>query len=86
MKRKVSFLMFVLILLSCLAPSVCAVSDSRTNVFSDAVSYTCTLDEVTGKIVVSGTVNHDVMTKYPGYKILLYSVAPGEYVEDVINE
>lgn len=86
MKRKISLLMFILILLSCLAPLVCAVSDSRTNVFSDAVSYTCTLDEVTGKIVVSGTVNHDVMTKYPGYKIQLYSVAPGEYVEDVIND
>ena len=85
MKRTVSIFLLILILFAAVAPSVSA-AGRADQLFGDAVSYTCVLDESTGKIVVEGTVNHDVMIKYSGYKIRLYAVAPGEQVQDVVND
>lgn len=83
MKRSLLLLLAILITAMNVAPSVYAFD---SNEFAGAISYTCTLDESTGKIIVDGTVHHDVMMKYPSYKIRLYAIAPGEQLEDVIND
>ena len=62
MKRSFLILTAILITVAYIAPSAHAFDSDE---FSNAVSYTCTLDEATGKIVVDGTVHHDVMMKYP---------------------
>ena len=83
MKRSFLILTAILITVAYIAPSAHAFDSDE---FSNAVSYTCTLDEATGKIVVDGTVHHDVMMKYPSYKIRLYAIAPGERLDDVISD
>lgn len=79
----------ILILLSLVASTAVAsdVDDTKNTeaAFADAVSYTCEVDDSTGKIVVEGTVNHDVMIKYADYTIRLYAIAPGQKADEVIN-
>ena len=88
MKKTVSFILLIVIMLLAVVPSVASdtqISASDDNLFADAVSYTCIYDEKSGKIKIDGSVNHDITLKYPDYELRVYMIAPGESAENVIN-
>lgn len=89
MKRAISLFLTILILLS-LAASFAYAEGSESirgteAALANAVSYSCDVDNATGKIIVNGTVNHDVMIKYADYTIKLYAIAPGADARETID-
>ena len=87
MKRLLAFLACVIILSGSLFPSVYAAADilSADKDFFGTVSYTCSYDSKNDQIIISGTVQHDIMTGYSDHTISVYSIAPGSTYDEAVN-
>ena len=48
------------------------------------ITYTCQYDENTAKILIQGTVHHDIMIQYKGAFLDVYVIAPGQTVEEAV--
>ena len=88
MKKMISFLLSIIIMLLATVPSVASDLEqplAEEHSFSDAVTYSCIYDEKSGKIKIDGSVDHDITLKYPDYELRVYMIPPGESAENVIN-
>lgn len=91
MKKAITFLLLISILLMCHMPLLSATEPSEDHATYEQLSqhsimYSCVYDAENKKIVVSGTVNHDVMITHGDFTILLYRILPGESVSDVMDD
>ncbi len=75
------------VLFGVLAPCCYAsdTTDSRKNVFENAVSFSCNYDGESNKIIIDGTVSYDVMINYEDYFIHVVSLLPGEAEASVLE-
>lgn len=91
MKKIISFLLCIIILLMCNMPILSAMElgeDRATyqQLSEHSIVYSCVYDPENAKIIVSGTVNHDVMITHSDFTIHLYRILPGESVSDVMED
>ena len=88
MKRLIALLLCVIMLTSSVAPSVFAV-DSEEEAKEDilgTLSYTCTHDVANDQVIISGTVDHDIMTGHGDHTISVYAIPSHSTYEDVVND
>ena len=52
--------------------------------YENSITYTCQYDEKTSKILISGTVPHDVMIEYKEYFLDVYVITPGQTVQEAV--
>ncbi len=80
MKRKICFVMSVIMIFIILAPCAYA-QDTQDNqsipVLENAVYFTCTYSADTSRVIIDGTVNHDMMISHKDYTIRIFSILPG---------
>ena len=50
------------------------------------MTYSCVYDSKKGKIMINGTVSHEVFIKYRGYSIKLYKISPDQNVGEVLSD
>ena len=88
MKRLIALLICIFILTAFVAPSVSASESEKSegNDFFGALSYTCNYDVTSDQIIISGTVDHNIMTRYEGYTISVYAIPMGITYEEVISD
>lgn len=90
MKRIVAFLLCFMTVLMCCMPILSATESDRENTAypqlrEHSMMYSCSYDPENAKVIVSGTVNHDVMITHSNFMIQLYRILPGETVETVME-
>lgn len=80
MKKTITLLLCIAVLFGVLAPLCYADEpvDSRKYVFRNAVSFTCNYDAESNKVIIDGTVSHDIMINYEDYFIHVVALLPGE--------
>lgn len=93
-KKALSLLLVMAMLMNMFALCVFAAEASTTAPYqteydietSDAIGEIsfCRYNAARSTVTISGTINHDIMVKYSGYKIALYRVPVGKTLEDII--
>ncbi|MBO5938571.1 MAG: hypothetical protein J6Q82_03625 [Clostridia bacterium] len=94
-QKMISFLLLIVMLMSLGAPLliVNASTDHESHLDPEkafpmmrenSINYTCRYDEQNDKILISGTVNHDVMIEHREFFLDVYSIAPDQTVEAVV--
>ena len=86
MKKIVAFFLVIVIIIFGSVSSVFAEGEkaAEKNLFYDSVSYTCAYDSKIEQIVISGTVDHGIMTSFSDYSIEIYSLEHGESFEQML--
>lgn len=52
--------------------------------YENSITYTCQYDEKTSKVLINGTIPHDIMLEYKNYSLEVYVVAPDKTIEDAV--
>lgn len=90
MKKIIAFLLCMILLWTCGMPILSAVEvEENTPPYQQlrdrSITYSCSYDSDNAKIIVSGTVNHDVMITHSDFMIRLYRLLPGESVTSMME-
>ena len=90
MKRASSVILLISVLLTvalCLPISATedgAQTESEENIVqSDVLSFSCTYDDISKKVTVNGTINHDAFASHKESTLLIFLVPPGMSEYDV---
>ena len=94
-KKIVSWLLLVVLLISFSAPLlvVNAATDHQSHLDlekpyrilqENLINYTCRYDEKNDKVLINGTVTHDVMISHREYFLEVYAIAPGQSIDSAI--
>ncbi len=94
-KKLISFLLLATMLASLATPLlvVNASSDHEPHLDpsksipmmrENSINYACRYDEEKEKVLISGTVNHDVMIEHRDFFLDVYSIAPDQTVEETV--
>lgn len=68
------------------APEIAADKEKIPQKKNRGMSYSCLYDSKKSKIMINGTVSHEVFIKYRGYSIKLYKISPEQNISDVLND
>ncbi len=90
MKRLFAMLLIIAMLTPLLALTVCAASeqaeDVRENVLDDQmIALSCRYDAEKSRILVGGSIRHDVLVKHSDDTLEVFALSPTETIEDVLN-
>lgn len=69
-----------------IVPDMAADKEKIPSKANTGMTYSCLYDSNKNKIMINGTVSHELFIKYRGYTIKLYKISPDQNINELLND